>query len=442
MTDRAQGLAALCSAKLIATYPSLGIDQTLADLDHEPRCPPVVVSSSETAAGYVAEGFAATSGERVVVLVDGSWAHCVRPPLIPSARVDLASVDGNQIEILVAPEPVRAEPPTPDQSVEPAPQSRRFVVVLPHQFHDARPDAEHWVRESGMGAVTTSSFDSFPRSDSAQWLGRVGFMADRDLLNARTASGLDVAWVLLPGSELGSSIPGGRVFVASVEELTALRAEAEPDHRAASLAEEFTSPLPKILIDLARRLPTSLAVADAGLAHRAVAAAMANRGHECLMTDVLTPMGWSLPAALGASFAHPGRPLVVVIGDGSALGAVTDLALLAAHAVPAIVVIALNGTLGSRAGRIGSQDTVGLELPVVDWAELCAAIGIPVATHEQAGRRQLDDLVANLESGSGPQVLLVDCAIELPDELARPTGIPSVDDHFRSLSVDSGRSLR
>ncbi|MDR7086403.1 hypothetical protein J2X11_001242 [Aeromicrobium panaciterrae] len=429
MTDRAQGLDALCSASLIATYPSIGVDQTLRELAHESDCPPVVVASSERAAGFVAEGFAASSGQHAMVLVDRYWARSIEPLLIPGTKIGVASAQDGRLEIRDAVEAVSG--PAMENEGDSAERAALFAAVLPGQFHQARGEAEKWVRESGVGAVTTSGFDSFPRSDPDVWLGRVGFMA---------SSAPNVRWALLPGAELSQSVPGERTVIASFHELEGFKASANGANSrpVAPTVEEFASPLPRLLVELARRVPTSIAVADAGTSHRAVAVALANRGHECLMTDVLTPMGWSLPAALGASYAHPGRPLLVVLGDGSALGAVADLALLASHRVPAIVVIATNGTLGSRQGNVRSQDNVGLELPQVNWERLCAAFNIPVTPHGSTDRHLLDDVVAHLETGSGPQVLLVDCPVELPDELAGPTGIPLVDAHFQSSSAAVG----
>ena len=47
-----------------------------------------------------------------------------------------------------------------------------------------------------------------------------------------------------------------------------------------------------------------------------------------------TPMGYGLPAAIGASFARPGKRTILVTGDGSLQMSIYELATIARHRLP------------------------------------------------------------------------------------------------------------
>ena len=56
-----------------------------------------------------------------------------------------------------------------------------------------------------------------------------------------------------------------------------------------------------------------------------------------------TPMGYGLPAAIGAAFARPGQRVVLVNGDGSFMLNIQELALLAKHKLPIKIILFNNG---------------------------------------------------------------------------------------------------
>ena len=57
-------------------------------------------------------------------------------------------------------------------------------------------------------------------------------------------------------------------------------------------------------------------------------------------------MGFGLPAAVGAAFAHPGKQVVCIAGDGSVQMNIQELATIYKHQLPIIIAIANNGVLG------------------------------------------------------------------------------------------------
>jgi thiamine pyrophosphate-dependent acetolactate synthase large subunit-like protein len=166
--------------------------------------------------------------------------------------------------------------------------------------------------------------------------------------------------------------------------------------------------------------PASPIIADAGAAHRAVAIAVASRGQRpVLMTNGLTTMGWSLGAALGASVALPEQPVGVVIGDGSLVADLGDVAALVRHRVPAVIVVLANGVHSGGWLRLAAGDRERiLRLPDVDWPAVLGALGVGVhADVEQA-------LVA---AHAGPQAVIVPTPEHDGVLHAVPTGVAEAD---------------
>lgn len=105
-------------------------------------------------------------------------------------------------------------------------------------------------------------------------------------------------------------------------------------------------------------------------------------------------IGWGLPAALGIKLAQPERPVVALVGDGSAL--YTQQALwTAAHEGLAVVVVIINNAsyriLKQRIRALkgfAAQDEryVGMDLdrPPIDWVGLARAHGVPGESVDKA----------------------------------------------------------
>ncbi|MSP49369.1 MAG: thiamine pyrophosphate-binding protein [Alphaproteobacteria bacterium] len=86
--------------------------------------------------------------------------------------------------------------------------------------------------------------------------------------------------------------------------------------------------------------PDWLLTVDVG-AHRILAnhAILCRTPGQLLQSNGLGHMGYALPAAIGAALAKPGSPVVALIGDGSLLMSLGDLAVAAEHALPIVVVV-------------------------------------------------------------------------------------------------------
>ncbi|MEK7700388.1 MAG: thiamine pyrophosphate-binding protein [candidate division NC10 bacterium] len=105
-------------------------------------------------------------------------------------------------------------------------------------------------------------------------------------------------------------------------------------------------------------------------------------------------IGWGLPAALGVKLALPGRPVLALVGDGSAM--YTNQALwTAAHEGLAVVYVILNNAsyriLKQRTRALkgfSAEDdryvAMDLDRPLIDFVGLAKALGVPGERVEKA----------------------------------------------------------
>jgi benzoylformate decarboxylase len=129
-------------------------------------------------------------------------------------------------------------------------------------------------------------------------------------------------------------------------------------------------------------------------------------------------IGWGLPAALGVKVALPDRPVVAIIGDGSALYTFQAL-WTAAHYRIAVIWVILNNTsyrilkqrLHAMRGHAEQTDTyVGMELidPAIDFVALARSFGVEAARARTV--HEATDLIAQGIKGNSP--LLIDVELD------------------------------
>jgi benzoylformate decarboxylase len=124
-------------------------------------------------------------------------------------------------------------------------------------------------------------------------------------------------------------------------------------------------------------------------------------------------LGWGMPAATGVALAHAGRPVLAVIGDGSAMYSPQALWTAARHRLPIVFAVlnnrqylilkrALDGRKDEASQR---HNYVGMDLdgPPVDFVALAQSMGVP-------GRRidHADDIAEAVEAAlaaTGPTLL-------------------------------------
>jgi benzoylformate decarboxylase len=90
-------------------------------------------------------------------------------------------------------------------------------------------------------------------------------------------------------------------------------------------------------------------------------------------------LGFGIPAAVGVQLAEPGRPVIGVIGDGSANYAITGLWSAAHYRVPATFVILRNDEYGVLKWFAGAMKATGLpvmDLPGIDYCAIAQGYGV------------------------------------------------------------------
>jgi acetolactate synthase I/II/III large subunit len=89
-------------------------------------------------------------------------------------------------------------------------------------------------------------------------------------------------------------------------------------------------------------------------------------------------MGYALPAAIGAAFAHPSRKVIGLAGDASFLMSSSDLVTLAQHRLPVVIGVHHDGRIGmiNYMQTIAGREPYATEIGDVDYAAMAEAAGL------------------------------------------------------------------
>jgi acetolactate synthase-1/2/3 large subunit len=136
----------------------------------------------------------------------------------------------------------------------------------------------------------------------------------------------------------------------------------------------------------------------------------ATQPHDVLISNGLATMGFAVPAALGASVAEPGRPVVAFTGDGGLLMCAGELLTIARERRPIVVVVFNDASLSlieikQQARRLAPA---GVGIGDVDWAQLAAGLGL--AAFRASTRVELADALARARTSGAPA--LIDARID------------------------------
>lgn len=95
----------------------------------------------------------------------------------------------------------------------------------------------------------------------------------------------------------------------------------------------------------------------------------------------ISPIFYAVPASIGAKIARPDRPCLCVTGDGSSLGALSELATVKKYGIPVVFLVYNNNGYGIleeyMAKRYGLEGTMDLSNP--DFVKLAQSFGIRAA---------------------------------------------------------------
>lgn len=103
----------------------------------------------------------------------------------------------------------------------------------------------------------------------------------------------------------------------------------------------------------------------------------------------MSPMGWSVAAAIGGKLARPDQVAVCLTGDGSIMMHGMEIQTAARYNIPVIFIVFNNKSHGNpqlRGRRVGKFECNFLSLPQHDWAkfgEALGAVGMTVTKPEE-----------------------------------------------------------
>ncbi len=118
--------------------------------------------------------------------------------------------------------------------------------------------------------------------------------------------------------------------------------------------------------------------------------------------------GASEAIALLSAAASSSRPVIGVIGDGSANYAITGLWTAAHYRLPATFLILRNeeyGALKWFAGVLGVENLPGLELRGIDYCALASGYGVHAV--RASGREELEAALKNAIDSDAPELIEV-----------------------------------
>ena len=184
------------------------------------------------------------------------------------------------------------------------------------------------------------------------------------------------------------------------------RLAAEYDQRAADRPID-----PRYLMrHLAAALPANAVVVEEALtAASALFDMLPYRDPRCFVGLASGGIGFAVPGAVGASLALPGRPVVAVVGDGSAMYSIQALWTAANLKLPVTYAILNNGSYRILKERMvafrGAHTFTGMELrePPINFKAMAEAMGVPAATISDP--REIDSAVRDATSAGVPRLL-------------------------------------
>jgi benzoylformate decarboxylase len=177
---------------------------------------------------------------------------------------------------------------------------------------------------------------------------------------------------------------------AKVAELTAAHAAATEKMRAKARADVQSSPIsPLALVGaVADAVPDDTIIVDESISSsHGVRNLFRAQDHQSFYGLRGGGIGWGLPATLGVKLAQPGRPVVGLIGDGSAMYTIQALWTASHDSIPCVYVIFNNAsyrilkqrTLALKGFSAEDDQYVGMDLvnPRIDYVGMAKALGVP-----------------------------------------------------------------
>lgn len=244
--------------------------------------------------------------------------------------------------------------------------------------------------------------------------GRAGVFEDGPSIWQVTDNPTDAAIAPVGTSILSSMRPALTQLIAgmaeTVREAPAIRAAASPPKPSEPITAEY------LLHIMADALPPDAIVVEEAPSHRpAMQRHLPMRGQDSFYTMSSGGLGYSLPASVGIAMARPGRRVVCLLGDGSAMYSIQALWTAAQHGLPITFVILNNsgyGAMRSFSRIMQAENPPGIDLPGLDFVQIAQGHGCDaVRVREPA---EIGAALKSAFAASGPVVIEVVVDQDIP----------------------------
>ena len=168
-----------------------------------------------------------------------------------------------------------------------------------------------------------------------------------------------------------------------------------------------------MVMKIVATMPEETIIVDEGIiSSRALMSLLPYRTSSSLFGMASGGIGWGVPAACGVQAAHPEKPLIAIIGDGSSMYSIQALWTAANQKLPVNYVICDNGGYRIIKERLfsfhGNENFIGMDFkePAVDFVGLANSVGVPsvrVVDHSEL----VPALEDALNNTSGPNLISV-----------------------------------
>ncbi len=203
----------------------------------------------------------------------------------------------------------------------------------------------------------------------------------------------------------------GERDVGWVSELRAAYGRGTADQRAAADGDSLTIAVASRILD--EELADDVVLIDEGIrSSRVLLQQLSVPASRSYHRNTGGAIGWGLPAAVGAAFAAPNRPVALFVGDGSALMTIQALWTAAHHDLRLTVFVSNNRGYQAvqaavekhRKDRL-SQPAVGAAIgePEPDFVQLAEGFGVPAVAVDTP--TALQAAMRKAEATAGPMVI-------------------------------------
>ncbi|MDB6367137.1 thiamine pyrophosphate-binding protein [Photorhabdus bodei] len=134
---------------------------------------------------------------------------------------------------------------------------------------------------------------------------------------------------------------------------------------------------------------------------------VARRPEAYLSATTLGPMGWSIPAGIGASFAAPDRKCMVITGDGCMLMQGMELATASKYHRNILFIVFNNASYAASYFNNKDNRADLTKIPNYDWCQLAKGLGVNSFCVNSP--EQLQECLAGIMQQNAPFLIEIKC---------------------------------